>query len=51
MVALPWSAGFFERPTEEQAAALAELDEALAEYRTSDGIRIPFSSYLATVTV
>ncbi len=49
--ALPWSAGFFDLPAEQQKVALAELDEALAEYRTADGIRVPFSSYLATATV
>jgi SAM-dependent methyltransferase len=49
--ALPWSAGFFTRPEETQAAALAELDEHLASYRTDDGIRIPFSSYLVTTTL
>jgi ubiquinone/menaquinone biosynthesis C-methylase UbiE len=49
--ALPWSAGFFALPEEQQQAALAELDKQLAEYRTDDGLRIPFSSYVATATV
>jgi SAM-dependent methyltransferase len=51
LTALPWSVGFFDRTAEDQAAALVELDEALAKYRTSDGIRVPFSSYLVTATV
>ncbi len=49
--ALPWSAGFFALPDEQQQTALAELDAALAEYRTVDGIRVPFSSYLVTATI
>jgi SAM-dependent methyltransferase len=49
--ALPWSAGFFALPDEKRDAALADLDAALSEYRHDDGIRVPFSSYLATATV
>ncbi len=49
--ALPWSVGFFALGEEEQAAALAELDAELAEYRTDSGLRIPFRSYLAAATV
>ncbi len=46
--ALPWSAAFLALPEAERAEAIAELEEKLAEYRTDDGIRVPFSSYLAT---
>jgi SAM-dependent methyltransferase len=49
--ALPWSASFFDLPAEQQLAALHELDAELAQYRIADGLRIPFSSYLATATV
>jgi len=49
--ALPWAAGFFALPEAEQAAAVAELDAELAQYRTAEGIRIPFTSYLATATI
>lgn len=49
--ALPWSAGFFALPVEQQDAALAELEAALVEFRTADGIRVPFSSYLATASI
>ena len=49
--ALPWSAGFFALSDEKQDAALADMDAALSEYRHDDGVRIPFSSYLATATV
>lgn len=49
--ALPWSTPFFALPTEQQEAALGELGAELAEYRTSDGIRVPFSSYLVTATI
>jgi len=28
-----------------------ELETALTEFRTADGIRVPFSSYLATATI
>jgi hypothetical protein len=49
--ALPWSAGFFALPDEKRDAALADLDAALSAYRHDDGIRVPFSSYLATATV
>jgi SAM-dependent methyltransferase len=49
--ALPWSRSFFLLPPERQLAALEELDAELAEYRTDDGIRVPFSSYLVTATI
>jgi hypothetical protein len=49
--ALPWSVGFFALPVEQQQAALIELETALTEFRTADGIRVPFSSYLATATI
>ena len=49
--ALPWSDGFFSLPDEQQQAALVELETALAEFRTADGMRIPFSSYLVTTSV
>jgi len=49
--ALPWSAGFFALPEAEQDAAIAELEAELAEYRTAEGVRIPFTSYLATATI
>ena len=48
--ALPWSASFFRLPAGQQAAALVELDDHLAEYRTDEGIRVPFNSYLVTAT-
>ena len=48
--ALPWSASFFRLSVAQQAAALVELDDHLAEYRTDEGIRVPFSSYLVTAT-
>ncbi|MGB0112562.1 MAG: class I SAM-dependent methyltransferase [Ilumatobacteraceae bacterium] len=49
--ALPWSVGFFALPPADQQAALAALDDRLAEYRTDDGLRIPFRSHLATATI
>ena len=49
--ALPWSAGFFALAAEQQRFALAELETALADYRTADGIRVPFSSYLAFAVI
>lgn len=49
--ALPWSTSFIQLADEQQAAALRELDAHLAEYRTDDGIRVPFSSYLATAVI
>lgn len=49
--ALPWSAGFFALSYRKQDAALADLESALSEFRHDDGIRVPFSSYLATATV
>ena len=49
--ALPWSASFFDLPEDEQVAALTELDSELAEYRTDQGLRVPFSSYLVTATI
>ena len=49
--ALPWSTSFFGLPPEQQFTALNELEADLAEYRTSDGIRVPFSSYLVTATI
>jgi SAM-dependent methyltransferase len=48
--ALPWSADFFALPVGQQALAFAELDGEMAAFRTDDGIRVPFSSYLATAT-
>jgi SAM-dependent methyltransferase len=48
--ALPWSTSFLGLPGEQQVAALDELDDDLAEYRTDDGIRVPFSSYLVRAT-
>lgn len=49
--ALPWSAGFFALSPEAQAAGLAELEAELADFRKGDGLRVPFSSYLAVATV
>lgn len=49
--ALPWSAGFFALPVDEQNEALLVLEEGLADYRNGDGIRVPFSSFLVTATV
>lgn len=49
--ALPWSVGFFALPGGQQQPALAELGMALADLRTADGIRVRFSSCLATATV
>lgn len=49
--ALPWSAGFFGLPALEQSAALERLDADLAGYRSDDGIRVPFTSYLAIARV
>lgn len=49
--ALPWSARFFELSAEEQRSALDELDRALGEYQTLEGMRVPFSSFVATATV
>lgn len=49
--ALPGSASFFDLTADHQREALAELDDQLSSYRTSDGMRCPFSSYLATATV
>ena len=49
--ALPWSAGFSALSPEAQGAGLAELDADLADFRTSDGLRVPFASYLAVATV
>jgi ubiquinone/menaquinone biosynthesis C-methylase UbiE len=49
--ALPWSAEFFKLSTEQQVSAINQLDEDLAGFRTDDGIRVPFSSYLATFTI
>lgn len=49
--ALPWSARFFGLPEEQQLIALRQLETELAEYRTADGIRVPFISYLATATI
>lgn len=48
--ALPWSASFFRLPAQQQTTALDELDDHLADYRTDEGIRVPFSSYLVTAT-
>lgn len=45
--ALPWSAGFFALPHEVQTKAIAELDDEMAEYRSGEGMRVPFSSYIA----
>ena len=49
--ALPWSAGFLGLPERDQQAALDVLDAELAEYRTADGLRVPFSSFLASASV
>ena len=49
--ALPWSAAFFALPDEQQHTAIVELDAALVEFKTADGIRVPFSSYLATASI
>lgn len=49
--AVPWSERFFALPADDQLAALHELDELLSEYRTDDGIRVPFNSYLATAHI
>ena len=48
--ALPWSAGFLALPTEVQVAGLTQLEAELAQFRTADGIRVPFSSHLAVAT-
>lgn len=49
--ALPWSAAFFKLSTEQQVSAIDQLDEDLAGFRAAGGIRVPFSSYLATFTI
>jgi ubiquinone/menaquinone biosynthesis C-methylase UbiE len=49
--ALPWSDGFFALSGGEQAEAVAWMDERLSEYRTVDGIEVPFRSYLVTSTI
>ncbi len=49
--ALPWSSGFLALPDEQQHVGLTELATALAEFQTADGIRVPFSSYLATASI
>lgn len=48
--ALPWSAGFLALPDAVQQCAIDELAALLAAAATSDGIRVPFRSYLATAT-
>jgi hypothetical protein len=49
--ALPWSAGFFELSSKEQALTIVWMEERLADYRTDDGIDVPFGSYLATAAI
>ncbi len=48
--ALPWSGTFADLTESVRDEALASVDEALAQYRTSNGIDVPFVSYLATAT-
>jgi hypothetical protein len=49
--ALPWSGGFFNLSSGERAEAIAWMDERLSNYRTDDGIEVPFESYLATTVL
>lgn len=49
--ALPWSGGFFELSSGERAEAIAWMDERLSDYRTDEGIEVPFRSYLATTVI
>jgi ubiquinone/menaquinone biosynthesis C-methylase UbiE len=49
--ALPWSGGFFELSTEQRAEAILWMDDKLSAYRTDEGIKVPFRSYLATATI
>ncbi len=49
--ALPWSADFFALPQTKQDEAIGDLEEKLSEFRTDDGMLVPFSSYLATARV
>lgn len=49
--ALPWSADFFDLADEQQARAIADLEEGLARYATPTGLTVPFTSYLATATI
>ncbi len=49
--AIPWSVSSRALPAEQRASALAELDAELAEYKTDNGLTLPFQSYLATATV
>jgi SAM-dependent methyltransferase len=51
LLALPWSADFRALPQARRSAALAALDSELAEHRTDEGLRVPFSSYLAVTAV
>ncbi|MGI9584935.1 MAG: class I SAM-dependent methyltransferase [Acidimicrobiia bacterium] len=51
MKALPWGEAFFAVAPEVRAAAMADLDERMADYRTPTGVTVPFASWLATGTV
>jgi ubiquinone/menaquinone biosynthesis C-methylase UbiE len=49
--ALPWSDGFFKLSSGEQSEAIEWMDEQLSNYRTDEGIEVPFRSYLATTVI
>jgi hypothetical protein len=51
MKALPWAGDFFALTKGGQKVAVDYVDSRLSEFRTDSGIRVPFSSLLATTTV
>jgi SAM-dependent methyltransferase len=51
MKAIPWAADYYSLSTEEQSQALAFMENGLVDFEGDDGVSVPFSSYLATVTV
>jgi ubiquinone/menaquinone biosynthesis C-methylase UbiE len=46
--AVPFAAKFFELDEAAQQEAVRYVDQQLSEYRTKDGLRVPFRSYLAS---
>jgi len=49
--ALPWSAEFFGLAERQKRAVLSEIGDGLQEFRTDDGMTVPFRSYLINATI
>lgn len=48
--AIVWSEGFFELDDQAQHAAVSYVEDRLVDYRTDEGIDVPFVTFIATAT-